>query len=96
MPSAPKSKRIQDPGFRNKIIGRDGVCLYGLHERAECSGGLDPHHIKTRGSGGDDTYDNGITLCRKHHSQAHSGHISADYLRLILNNYYKYEYPEVM
>lgn len=31
----------------------------------------DPHHIKSRGSGGDDSPENICPLCRKHHSEIH-------------------------
>jgi hypothetical protein len=92
MPPAPKNKRFADPDFHKKIIGRDGVCLYGLHEREDCSGGLDPHHIKTRGSGGGDTLENGITLCRRHHNLAQSNVIPSSKLRAILSEYYGYHY----
>lgn len=29
--------------------------------------GCDPCHLKTRGSGGDDSFENVIPLCRRHH-----------------------------
>ena len=32
----------------------------------------DTHHIKTRGSGGKDSADNYISLCRVHHTEAHT------------------------
>ena len=32
----------------------------------------DRHHIKTRGAGGDDSEENGISLCRIHHIHVHS------------------------
>lgn len=31
----------------------------------------DPHHIKTRGSGGGDTASNLLALCRVHHVEIH-------------------------
>jgi hypothetical protein len=31
----------------------------------------DPHHYKTRGAGGDDSLENLISLCRKHHNEIH-------------------------
>jgi len=34
------------------------------------------HHIKTRGSGGDDSPDNLIALCVECHSKAHSGQLT--------------------
>ena len=62
--------------------------------RDGCSGGLDPHHIKTKGSGGDDTKENLITLCRKHHDQAQARKIKAGTLRKILRRFFHYEYTQ--
>lgn len=36
---------------------------------------LQPHHIKTKGSGGGDELENLITLCWKCHRLVHDGHI---------------------
>ena len=37
--------------------------------------GCDPAHIKSRGAGGDDSYDNVLALCRRHHHEQHQhGH----------------------
>lgn len=47
----------------------------------ECSGGLDVHHITNKGAGGNDTPDNLVTLCRKHHGMAQVKKISPDELR---------------
>jgi hypothetical protein len=33
----------------------------------------DPHHVKTRGAGGQDHLDNLMPLCRKHHVEWHQG-----------------------
>lgn len=41
------------------------------------------HHIKTRGSGGDDTPENLIELCRMCHTFAHNGHIKKQWLEAI-------------
>ena len=73
---------------------RDGVCLYGLVKKDGCSSGLDPHHIKTRGSGGSDAKENLITLCRKHHNEAQERKIKAGFLRRILQNFFRYEYTQ--
>ena len=58
-----------------------GICLYGFMAKDGCSGGLEVHHINTRGSGGGDTEDNLILLCRLHHNRAHQGLISKQQLR---------------
>lgn len=33
------------------------------------TGPLDPHHLRKRSQGGEDTLDNLVLLCRKHHDQ---------------------------
>ncbi|WP_157109830.1 HNH endonuclease signature motif containing protein [Thermanaeromonas toyohensis] len=40
----------------------------------------EPHHIKTRGSGGSDIPENLIQLCWEHHVAAHSGRLSREEL----------------
>ncbi len=43
----------------------------------DCSGPIDAHHTKTRGSGGGD--DGAVPLCRFHHSQFHNkGRVTFD------------------
>ena len=89
------SRRIHDPDILRWVTReRDGVCLYGLIARDGCSGGLDPHHIKTKGSGGGDTKENLITLCRKHHDLAQTRRIRAGELREILQRFFHYEYTQ--
>lgn len=60
----PKKKRIEDEKvleeFRNKSC-----------EVCGANGPSDPHHIKSRGAGGDDIPSNLISLCRAHHTQIH-------------------------
>lgn len=75
---------------------RDGICLVGLYTHQACSGGLDPHHIDSKGSGGGDVPQNLITLCREHHNQAQEHKISKDELREILTAYFGYEYQEAV
>ena len=94
MPPAPKHVRISDRSIVKAAIQRDGVCLYGLYKRQGCSAGLDPHHMDTRGSGGDDSLKNIITLCRAHHQLAQTNVITKAELREILSIYYHYEYEE--
>ena len=55
-----------------------GVCM--LNGYSECYGGLDLHHIKSRGSGGGDVRGNLILLCRTHHQLAHAGKIKKQIL----------------
>ncbi len=84
--------RIASPETIQRVKKRDGVCLAGLQLRDGCSGGIDAHHIQTRGSGGDDTLENLICLCRRHHNMAHYGLISRGKLREILQLYWNYSY----
>ena len=46
----------------------DTYCLVGK----DCWGNPEPHHLKTRGAGGSDDYENIMPLCRKHHTEIHS------------------------
>lgn len=39
-------------------------------DNCDCSGPVDPHHVKTRGSGGDDRREIVMPLCRWHHVEA--------------------------
>lgn len=63
----PKNKRVV-----NKKILKDkkGIC-----EICGKKGQTEKHHIKTKGSGGDDTKENLIEVCRKCHSLIHDGKI---------------------
>ena len=91
MISFPKQSRIADKDFNAQIRHRDKVCLVGLFRKdGSCSEGLDCHHIETRGSGGDDTKENGITLCRHHHNEAGAYIIPPSELHKILSYYYGY------
>lgn len=98
--SLSKSERIVDPRFRGQLLDRDGRCL-------ACGSVLDentinPHHIETRGSGGDDLLENGISLCARCHVDGHNGHTTIEgeqvFLTpavfrwlLVLNYGYEYE-----
>lgn len=59
----PKPTRIRSK--KNLQMAKDRPCC--------CCGDkpCDPHHIKTRGSGGGDETNNLLSLCRKHHTQIH-------------------------
>ena len=93
--STPKHKRprIASDTFNTQIRHRDRFCLVGLFLKdGTCSEGLDCHHIVTRGSGGDDVEENGITLCRYHHNEV--GRLGVKFLRSILSYYYGFVYQE--
>jgi len=91
----PKTKRVVDRGTvlwaKNR---RDGVCMWHLETKEKCFGGLDPHHIKSKSTGGGDVERNIITLCRGHHADAQERRIPANDLRAILTKRYGYEYSE--
>lgn len=85
-----KKKRRTDPGAAKRVLRRDGVCLYGLISQDGCQGALDPHHIIYVSQGGDDTDENLITLCRRHHDQVHAHIIHPEELKQILGQFYGY------
>lgn len=84
----PAPRRTCDPeplpfGKRSRIVDK-GAIREARRERCEyCGGtwGLQVHHIKSRGSGGDDVAENLICLCEVCHTRAHSGEISKEELR---------------
>ena len=61
----PKTKRIDDPELLKKISKMK--CQIGRN----CKGRVDPAHVTSKGAGGDDTEENVMPLCRKHHNQWH-------------------------
>jgi len=81
----PKPHRETNRALLDAVKARK-VCIvrnmYGA-----CEGEFDPHHIKSKGSGGGDTLDNVCCLCRRHHTLAHSGKIPKSVL-YELNEYY--------
>lgn len=60
----PKPKRIKDDLVLQEF--RQGQCVI-CHKQ-----GVDPCHIKTKGSGGPDADFNLIRMCRQHHTEQHS------------------------
>lgn len=60
-----KIEKVIDWDYRNHI--KEQPCLCG----SECFGGIDPHHVRTRGAGGRDK-SNLVPLCRKHHTELHT------------------------
>lgn len=65
MKSLNKKKRIVDRELLDSY--HDLICI--IH--SECFGHVVAHHIKTKGSGGDDVADNLLALCCKHHEEIH-------------------------
>ena len=53
------------------VLSRDMGCRGAGVIRIACQGRIDPHHIKRRSQGGEDTIDNLISLCRAHHDWVH-------------------------
>lgn len=72
----PKPHRVEDESAKERCRSY-GFCM--LQDK-NCNGGLDVHHIKSRGSGGGDTDDNLILLCRFHHQMAHNGSLKKSYM----------------
>jgi 5-methylcytosine-specific restriction endonuclease McrA len=63
----PKNKRIVNKKLLKK---KKGVC-----ELCGRTGQTEKHHKKTKGSGGDDTEENLIEVCRSCHIKIHAGAI---------------------
>lgn len=63
----PKNKRIVN---KKLLKDKKGVC-----ELCGKRGQTEKHHIKTKGSGGNDTKDNLIEICRVCHTKIHQGEI---------------------
>jgi 5-methylcytosine-specific restriction endonuclease McrA len=85
-------KRTARHNFKGILLRRDGRCLV-------CGAYLDedtinPHHITTKGAGGSDQPENGISLCQACHVSVHNGHITPATLRWILWFAYNYEYQD--
>jgi hypothetical protein len=90
---AAKKKRVVDRKLVQEVCEkRDGVCLVGLIVRDGCEGELSVHHIKTRGSGGNDELSNLITVCLKHHDLCQKRKIDVDTQHAILTHFYGYDY----
>lgn len=64
---APKNKRIVN---KKLLKDKKGIC-----EICKTKGQTEKHHKKTKGSGGDDTEENLIEVCRKCHRLIHDGKI---------------------
>lgn len=63
----PKNKRIVD---KKLLQNKKGIC-----EVCGKAGQTEKHHKKTKGSGGDDTEENLIEVCRICHRKIHDGKI---------------------
>ena len=88
----PKPQRKVNKELIQQIMQEQGLCLVGpTQDYGACSDeGVDPHHIDSRGSGGNDERSNIIRLCRYHHNLFHNGKIPKEVLRGILAKFYSY------
>ena len=75
----PKNERIKDKKLMDK---KEHNCEY-CHKK-NCY--TNTHHVKTKGSGGNDTEDNLIELCGDCHRKVHDGKISKEELLKIIKN----------
>lgn len=64
----PKNKRVVDKKLLKDKKGKCEICGK--------TGQTEKHHIKTKGSGGDDLPQNLIEVCRKCHRLIHDGKIN--------------------
>ena len=85
-------KRKSRQEFKHALLARDGRCMICGQYLDEWT--VNPHHITTRGAGGDDNLENGISLCHQHHVDTHNGHYSPATLRWILKLAYGYDYED--
>jgi len=69
------------PRIKNKKLLKDKKRICQFCGRRDYT---DKHHIKTKGSGGDDIKENLVELCRKCHSLVHAGVIEKDELLKII------------
>ena len=79
-----KVKRLVDKELLRRYAKMPCAVGYVTHMRPVAG-----HHIKTKGSGGDDVDDNLIPLCATHHAEIHSMGISGflrSYGQRISNN----------
>ena len=53
----------------------------------DCKGDTCGHHLKTKGSGGNDEYRNLMALCRMHHSEVHQVGLTTFVKKYDLQNY---------
>jgi len=63
----PKIKRIENPKLIAMLKLQVRKCEWCGVEKWNTIWPLDPHHIKTRGAGGDDSLQNLVILCRTCH-----------------------------
>lgn len=63
----PKNKRIVNKKLLKDKKGMCEIC----HKYTQ----TEKHHIKTKGSGGDDIKENLIEVCRRCHTKIHTGEI---------------------
>lgn len=89
-------KRVQDTTAIESV--RTKYCEYRDPETGiRCNNPVfgQPHHIKSRGAGGDDIRENLISLCGECHQKAHSGNISRQTLVQIVAERERVSYEEV-
>ena len=65
--SCPKNKRIKN---KKLLQDKKGIC-----QVCGKKGATEKHHKKSKGSGGDDTEENLIEVCRICHTKIHTGEI---------------------
>jgi hypothetical protein len=87
-----RAQRASRLAFKNTLLARDGRCL--VCGRYLDDSTINPHHITTKGAGGADQPENGISLCQECHVAVHNGQHSPATLRWILMLTYGYEYDE--
>jgi hypothetical protein len=92
MTECPKPHRVENRKLIDSIFEEQGCCLIGLHgQYGACYGEECLHHVKSKGSGGNDERGNLIRTCLHHHQVIHNGKIK----KLILYEYLE-EFYEIL
>lgn len=73
----PKNPRIKNKKILKEKVGKCKVCGK--------SGQTEKHHIKSKGSGGNDVEENLIEVCRVCHTKIHTGEIKKEDILKIKN-----------
>lgn len=66
-----RSKPVPKSVYQD-VLARDMGCRAAEVIRIPCAGRIDPHHVKRRSQGGEDTPENLVSLCRAHHDWVHA------------------------
>jgi len=87
MIGCPKPQREENLELIEALFIEQGHCMLVFNKYGRCWGSECMHHIKSRGSGGDDVRGNLIRLCIHHHQMFHNGLIPKSVLYYAIGYY---------